>query len=325
MGRIRPVRRVDRLDSPHQPGPPHQTDPSHPRFTNHTVFSTETVTVGRFRCAATHPRFTNTGPVPEFCVVFPRTSVWIQHRDDTPFVADPSIATVYNQGQEYTRARIAPDGDRCEWFGIAPEVLREIVAPVDPAAADSASRVFRFTHAACDRRLYARQRLVFDHVTGAATPDRLFVEESVLHLVGGIVDAMYGQRAAASAVSARHRDLVQRVRSRLAGCVTQPITLGEIGRAVGVSMFHLARVFARVTGMTIHQYRRELRVRRALELLLESKRDLLEVALQLGYSGHSHFTAEFRQAFGLTPSAFRTLAARRPAVSAGRDQRLARL
>ena len=30
-----------------------------------------------------------------------------------------------------------------------------------------------------------------------------------------------------------------------------------------------------------------------------------DVALDLGYSSHSHFTAAFRQAFGIAPSAFR--------------------
>jgi AraC-like DNA-binding protein len=36
---------------------------------------------------------------------------------------------------------------------------------------------------------------------------------------------------------------------------------------------------------------------------------LTRLALDLGYSSHSHFTASFRRAFGLTPSAARTITA----------------
>ena len=35
---------------------------------------------------------------------------------------------------------------------------------------------------------------------------------------------------------------------------------------------------------------------------------LAEIALDLGFQGHSHFTARFRRAFGDTPSAVRAIA-----------------
>jgi transcriptional regulator GlxA family with amidase domain len=57
--------------------------------------------------------------------------------------------------------------------------------------------------------------------------------------------------------------------------------------------------------MTLHDYRQQLRVRHALETVTAGKSDLLDVALGLGYSGHSHFTAAFREAFGAPPSVLR--------------------
>ena len=270
------------------------------------VFATGTVTIGRFRCPTSHPRFTDSGPIREFCVVFPRTSVWICHRDGRPFVADPTIATLYNKGQEYTRRRLAGDGDRCEWFALGGEVLRDIIAGVDPRAADSDQRLFRVSRAPCDRRIYAAQRSVFRHVTAAADPDRLYVEETVLTLVGQVVDEAYRREATAdSSRRPAHREVVEAVRSLLAARVAQAMTLQEISAAVGVSMYHLARLFARVTGTTIHRYRQELRVRAALERVLDTRRDLLAIALELGYSSHSHLTAEFKRAFGVPPSVLR--------------------
>jgi AraC-like DNA-binding protein len=76
---------------------------------------------------------------------------------------------------------------------------------------------------------------------------------------------------------------------------------------VGVSVFHLCRVFRSVTGGTIHQHREQLRLRAALPAVMESDDDLLSIGLRLGFSSHSHFTAAFRRRFTITPSALRRL------------------
>ncbi len=56
--------------------------------------------------------------------------------------------------------------------------------------------------------------------------------------------------------------------------------------------------------MPLHRYLTQLRLSRALSELPHAD-DLTELALELGFSSHSHFSARFRQAFGLTPSEFR--------------------
>jgi len=55
---------------------------------------------------------------------------------------------------------------------------------------------------------------------------------------------------------------------------------------------------------TLTQFRHSIRLRMALELL-RSRRGLTEIALDLGYTSHSHFTAAFRNYFGITPSRYR--------------------
>ena len=72
-------------------------------------------------------------------------------------------------------------------------------------------------------------------------------------------------------------------------------------------MFHLCRSFRRATGLTLHAYRDEVRLRLALERLQHGERDLSRLALDLGYSSHSHFTAAFRHTFDMPPSTARKL------------------
>lgn len=266
---------------------------------NETVFDGGLIRVGRWRLPASHAKFRDSGPTRGYLVVFPRTSTWIQHAGSGPFVADANIVTFYNRDQEYTRRPISPRGDRCEYYAIAPALLRQIVAMWDPAAADQPARIIRFTHGPSDARTYLQQRRVYAHVRREAHPDALFVEETMLEVVGRLVGMAYGSRRPPGSPP---RDLVEQAREVIARRFATRLTLTELATATGTSVFHLCRVFRDTTGVTIHAYRNQLRLRAALERVRDARADLSAVALDLGYSTHSHFTAAFRAAYGITPS-----------------------
>ena len=101
------------------------------------------------------------------------------------------------------------------------------------------------------------------------------------------------------------RELADAAKAWLAPRVTQRVTLMTIARAIDCSVFHLCRSFRRATGLTLHGYRDQVRLHLALERLEGGARDLSRLALDLGYSSHSHFTAAFRRSFDIPPSAVR--------------------
>jgi hypothetical protein len=92
------------------------------------VFATESITIGAFRCPPTHPLFRDSGPIRDDCFVFPRTTVEIRHTNARPFVADPTIVTLYNRQQQYERRSVCGDGDRCDWCGDARRAARRVAA-----------------------------------------------------------------------------------------------------------------------------------------------------------------------------------------------------
>src|SRR4029079_12205942 len=94
------------------------TEADESRLVNAAVFQTERVAIGLFRCPVSYPGFRNTGPIDRCIVVFPRSSVWIQHEGSPRFLADPTIATIYNRGQHYQRFAASDEGDRCDWFAV---------------------------------------------------------------------------------------------------------------------------------------------------------------------------------------------------------------
>ena len=74
-----------------------------------------------------------------------------------------------------------------------------------------------------------------------------------------------------------------------------------------MSPVHLTKMFRRVTGMTISQYRARLRVQAALERISGGDEDLSRIAASTGFADHSHMTRTIVAQFGHTPSALRNL------------------
>ena len=80
------------------------------------------------------------------------------------------------------------------------------------------------------------------------------------------------------------------------------VGLDDAAARAGYSRFHFGRLFRTITGTTFHRYLLRLRHREALRRLAAGAEDLTDLALDLGFSSHSHFTTSFRGEYGLTPS-----------------------
>jgi AraC family transcriptional regulator len=93
-----------------------------------------------------------------------------------------------------------------------------------------------------------------------------------------------------------------RAREYLAEHFREKLSLSQISNAVAASPFHLSRSFRSRYGTTLFAQREKLRIAAALRLMTKAKTDLTTLALELGYSSHSHFSAAFRRAIGCAPS-----------------------
>ncbi len=81
------------------------------------------------------------------------------------------------------------------------------------------------------------------------------------------------------------------------------VTLSEVASAVHCSPYYLSRIFRAEAKDSLHSYLTRLRLRASLEFLLRfPKEPFSEVALEHGFSSHSHFSAAFRREFGVPPS-----------------------
>ncbi len=85
----------------------------------------------------------------------------------------------------------------------------------------------------------------------------------------------------------------------------QTMPLHEIATRVGISPFHLNRIFKERTGDTPRKYVEKMRVEKAKELLLTTVCNSTEIGYQIGYQSISSFYNAFKRNTGLSPSQFR--------------------
>jgi len=86
--------------------------------------------------------------------------------------------------------------------------------------------------------------------------------------------------------------------------LASPPSLEELGKKIGCSHFYLSRIFSTQTGQTITQHLRQLRMEKAAELLKSREYNVTEVAIEVGYSSLSHFSAAFQETFGCCPGLY---------------------
>jgi AraC family transcriptional regulator len=101
------------------------------------------------------------------------------------------------------------------------------------------------------------------------------------------------------------RPQMQRLIEYMHARLDQDLSLTELAAITGLSQFHFARLFKTTTGTTPHQYVLALRIRRARDLLSETKKPVWEVAAASGFKGAVQFNRAFSKITGATPSEYR--------------------
>lgn len=240
-------------------------------------------------------------------VVLPRRGVFQRNLRGRALIADANQLLFFSRDEPYRVSHPAGCGDDCTALSFGDTLLREALAAHDPDWLSRGAHGFRFDQALADRAL----ALAAEELRAAvrAGLGALAVEEAALALVNASLESAYRRPALSHRPPPRaqleQREKAQQTALYLATHFAEDQSLEAIGRAVYASPFHLARLFRREMGVSLHQYRHQLRLREALRRIAEGERNLSQLALSLGFASHSHLSDSFRAAFGGAPSALR--------------------
>jgi AraC family transcriptional regulator len=98
---------------------------------------------------------------------------------------------------------------------------------------------------------------------------------------------------------------LKRVKDYIEDHLAEELSIAALAELVPISQFHFARAFKAVMGEPPHRYIVQRRLERAKILLAATQLSIAEITYQVGFSNQSHFIAQFRKGFGVTPKQFR--------------------
>ena len=207
-------------------------------------------------------------------------------------------------GDDYVCSHDHVCGDECLSFQLAPELVEAIgdhrsiwsVGALPPMP----------------------ELMVLAELADAAAARRsdVALDEAGLLMAARFVEVA-GGAAAAKSISSDKKPAINPARDRrraveaalwLDDHAHEAVDLDTISRQAGLSPFHFRRLFARVLGVTPHQYLVRCRLRHAARLLADPARSITDVAFDVGFADLSNFVRTFRRAAGVSPRAFRRAA-----------------
>jgi AraC family transcriptional regulator len=128
----------------------------------------------------------------------------------------------------------------------------------------------------------------------AALRTRLELESSVIDLLADLVPPHAHYREA-------HEDWLEKLRLAIVENPFQPWTNSLLASMVDRHPVHVSRAFRERYGEPMGTFFRRLRLERCRNLIADGHTNLAEVASAAGFADQSHFTREYKRAFGTTP------------------------
>ncbi len=83
------------------------------------------------------------------------------------------------------------------------------------------------------------------------------------------------------------------------------LNIENLAKMASLSPFYYQRLFSRLIKKPVAEYVKLRRMAKATEALMQKDQRILDIALELGFSSHEHFSRTFKLTFGMTPDEYR--------------------
>ena len=221
------------------------------------------------------------GHSPEYQLVLPYAGAFEWHVGAKTLFLDGTRVLFVSAGEDYADRHVAGLGHNSIIITPHVSLLYELCRPAAPSRHPAFERV---AESSTPHMNLCSHRLLHLEPSG---DDPLASDELMIAL---LKEALGLTRKAAGASPLR---VVDEAKQFLHAHLCEPISLNEIAQAVQVSASYLTDAFTRSEGVPLCRYRVRLRLNRALVDLPHCD-DITELALDLGFSSHAHFSHAFK-------------------------------
>ena len=269
-----------------------------PEFKVYPLLKSSTVAIRDTECQGSCRSMSPEEATTTTQLIFPYRGVYVRHVGQDQAVAEANQVLFFNAHEGYRVSHPVSGGDGSLTLAIKESHLHEL-APVNILHRSPGVR-FRPRRLRVDARAQALLAIL-RHSLHHKIAEPLEAEVLALTLARRTL----GPRSShAPGASNGRQKLVDRAKLVLSSDLMRRWTLAEIASELRVSPVYLTQVFQQVEGLPLYHYQLRLRLARALDLLARYD-DLTTLALDLGFSSHSHFSSAFRQLYGRSPSEFK--------------------
>jgi len=168
-------------------------------------------------------------------------------------------------------------------------------------------------HPAEQLRLSTHQRLEMDFLVKQLTKEysqqhdgyRIYIKTSLIQLFVFLSRCYNARFHKPLTLHAGDQEIIDRICDYIRQHFALPLTLEQISQLCGMSLSTFKTKFKQYTGKTFVQFRNELRLATARQLLTESDDKITAIAAKAGFDDISYFNRSFKQAVGLSPGQYR--------------------
>lgn len=276
------------------------------------LYTSPLLTINDYQCGIARGGPTGEEQSATNSIVLLRHGAFCQHFGRRSVTATANQSIFFSQGSTYQVSHPSEHGDRGTTFTLSARILNDILRELDPGIDEHHEQPFPFVTGPCDNSLFLRHRQLVMRLerTVVDSLEPLWADVIGIQLLADVLAAAFTQHEVPRQPRRRdtqtdHAERTEAAKTYLATHLNESITLDDVARAVHASPFNFARIFQQQTGVPVHRYLTQLRLRAALERLAGGADDITTLAHELGFSSHSHFTETFRREFGFTPSNLR--------------------
>jgi AraC-like DNA-binding protein len=261
------------------------------------------------RCNGVHPISRRRELARRLHFTLPIVGSFVWHADQDDVFADPTTLLCTHAGESF-RMSHPHGGDHSLVFTPSEQVRSQLSERAEAAGLETKRR----TLVAPARAQMIAYTLYVDSLL---TGDAFAADECLLQFFESV--ALDKTTTDAQAGTAHFGALIRRTLDYVHHTPEPLLTLHNIAAALQVRPAYLTSVFARRTGRPLYRYVMSLKLSRALHRLATTDEDLTQLALELGFSSHSHLSAAFKARYGMSPSEMRYTVGRRKITRASRQ------
>jgi len=156
-----------------------------------------------------------------------------------------------------------------------------------------------------DGLVAAAAQEISNELDGGVGGDGEFIARLACVMLEQVVRVLTGSNAPRIRLPHVHYVRLQKVLGHISANLAGELSIGKLAALAELSEAHFRRVFLEAVGQPAHRYVLNRRIEQARRLLAFSDVPIALIADECGFHGQSHLTRCFREAYAITPAAYR--------------------